>query len=206
MPASPNVSTKCRQAHLLTRATIRTPAANACRARNRRGQLRTTPSHGASRMPRRRRTHRYCSRNRVAHPSPSAGHQARQRQAIAAAAKPRARTVGCGGGGHGAQDHAEIRQARGVAQQRILSARLDPAHCQNSAPEQIEPGAVAILPPHKVNPKVTLQGWRPNANTATDSRPITIAPMTMPGRGQTCAPRRRATSMIRWRQARDSQA
>src|SRR3954462_12221845 len=52
------------------------------------------------------------------------------------------------------------------------SARLGPGHCQNSAPDRSKPSALAILPPHTVNPKVTLQGWRPAANTAMERSPI----------------------------------
>src|SRR5215213_5502075 len=38
------------------------------------------------------------------------------------------------------------------------SARLGPAHCQNSAWEKSAPSSDAILAPHTVNPNVTLHG------------------------------------------------
>src|SRR3954462_1240940 len=38
------------------------------------------------------------------------------------------------------------------------SARLGPAHCQNSAWEKSAPNSVAILAPQTVKPKVTLHG------------------------------------------------
>src|SRR5882757_8439704 len=59
------------------------------------------------------------------------------------------------------------------------SARLGPAHCQNSAWEKSAPNSVAILAPQTVKPKVTLQGWWPAANTATDKSPIATAPSTI---------------------------
>src|ERR1043166_7047166 len=38
------------------------------------------------------------------------------------------------------------------------SARCGPGHCQNSAAETSKPASAAILAPHTVKPKVTLQG------------------------------------------------
>ena len=59
--------------------------------------------------------------------------------------------LGGGGRGHGAEDHAEIGQARGVAQDRVrASARLGPGHCQNSAPERSKPSERGELgAPHR---------------------------------------------------------
>src|SRR5215470_19353310 len=48
------------------------------------------------------------------------------------------------------------------------SARLGPGHCQNSDPDRSKPIALAILAPHSVKPKVTLQGCPPNVNTAIE--------------------------------------
>src|ERR1043166_1631926 len=38
------------------------------------------------------------------------------------------------------------------------SARFGPGHCQNGAAEKSKPASAAILAPHTVKPKVTLQG------------------------------------------------
>src|SRR5262245_36719126 len=74
------------------------------------------------------------------------------------------------------------------------SARLGPGHCQNDAVDRSTPSALAILPPHSVKPKVTLQGWRPKTKTAIEMSPIATAPMTIASGGLIGAPRQRATA------------
>jgi hypothetical protein len=58
-----------------------------------------------------------------------------------------------------------------------VSARFGPGHCQNSAPARSTPSALAILPPHTVKPKVTLQGCPPAMKIPIEMIPIAIAPM-----------------------------
>src|SRR5215475_6585147 len=94
-------------------------------------------------------------------------------------------------GGHGAAANGPVAATAAIAPNTIpklvkleVSDSMDspracfgPGHCQNADCDRSNPSAVAAFAPHTVNPKVTLHGWPPAANTATHSRPITLPPI-----------------------------
>ena len=118
-------------------------------------------------------------------PKPSRAPQPISSPPSAAASSDSAAATGCArtargrGRGHRAEDHAEVGQARGVAQDRIGRARAcGPAIARIRRWEKSAPSSVAILAPQTVKPKVTLQGWLPAANTAIDRSPMQDARRT----------------------------
>ena len=128
----------------------------------------------------------------AARPSPSAGRRSRRRASDSAGGQA-VRANGLRGGGrrHRAEDHAEVGQARRVAEDRIRRARASgPAIARIRRRRNRSRASAASFAPHTVKPKVTLQGWWPARNTPIESSADQrCAPMTIARRGLKFAPR-----------------